>query len=87
MVGIGAIRGYAMSLDMIREKIIASIKVKQAIIEDEKLLCKIQKLANDCVHALRSGGKIILLEMAVVLQLLSIYRQNLYRALCLTELL
>ncbi len=48
-----------MSLDMIREKIIASIKIKQAIIEDEKLLCKIQKLANDCVHSLRSGGKII----------------------------
>lgn len=45
---------------MIREQIAASIAVKQAVLADEKLISKIEKLAADCLACLRSGGKIIL---------------------------
>lgn len=48
-----------MSLTSIREQIIASITVKQALLADEKLIGQIEKLASDCLRCLRAGGKIV----------------------------
>ena len=59
MVGTEALGRDIMILEVIHEKIKASIAVKQAILEDENLIQQIQKLAIDCVHSLQSGGKII----------------------------
>lgn len=49
-----------MSQEIIREQIVASIAVKQALLADEKLTSQIEKLAANCLICLRSGGKIIL---------------------------
>ena len=48
-----------MNLTVIRDQIAVSIAVKQALLEDEKLIGQIEKLAADCVRCLESGGKII----------------------------
>ena len=48
-----------MNLPAIREQIVASIAVKQALLADESLLGKIERLAADCVQCLKSGGKVI----------------------------
>ncbi len=48
-----------MSLEVIREQIASSIAVKQAVLADEKLIRKIEKLVADCVRCLHSGGKVI----------------------------
>ncbi len=44
---------------MIRDQIAASIAVKQAILADEQLIGKIEKLAAYCVQSLQTGGKVI----------------------------
>lgn len=49
-----------MKQTAIREQIVESIAVKQALLADEKLIGQIEKLAADCVQCLRSGGKVIL---------------------------
>ena len=49
-----------MSQEIIREQIVASITVKQAVLADEKLISQIENLSADCLACLRSGGKIIL---------------------------
>lgn len=43
----------------IRAQIEASIAVKQALLSDAGLLAQVQKLAEDCLAALKAGGKII----------------------------
>lgn len=43
----------------IRHQIEASIAVKQAVMSDRKIVDQIEALANLCLLALRSGGKII----------------------------
>lgn len=43
----------------IRAQIVASIAVKQAVLDDEDLISQIETLAANCVQCLRSGGKII----------------------------
>lgn len=48
-----------MSLEIIRAQIAASIAVKQAILADENLILKIEKLAAACVNCLLSGSKVI----------------------------
>ena len=47
------------SLQVIRDQISASIATKQALLADEKLLSQIERLTEQCVATLRSGGKII----------------------------
>ena len=49
-----------MSQEIIREQIVASIAVKQAVLADEKLISQIENLSADCLACLREGGKIIL---------------------------
>lgn len=48
-----------MSISAIRDQIVASISVKQAILNDVQMITQIEKLASACVACLRSGGKII----------------------------
>ena len=48
-----------MNFPAIREQIVASIAVKQALLADESLLGKIEKLAADCVQCLKAGGKVV----------------------------
>lgn len=48
-----------MTLAEIRGQIEASIAVKQAVLDDEKLIAQIQTLAANCVKSLQSGGKVI----------------------------
>jgi D-sedoheptulose 7-phosphate isomerase len=48
-----------MSLTAIRDQIAASIAVKQAILADEQLIGKIERLAAYCVQYLQAGGKVI----------------------------
>ena len=48
-----------MNLTAIREQIVASIAVKQALLADEKLIGQIEKIVADCVQCLQSGGKVI----------------------------
>lgn len=43
----------------IRSQIEASIAVKQAVLNDQKIIEQIEALANRCILSLRSGGKII----------------------------
>jgi D-sedoheptulose 7-phosphate isomerase len=43
-----------------KNEIIRSIDVKTAILEDEKLLLQLERLAEDCITSLMQGGKIIL---------------------------
>jgi D-sedoheptulose 7-phosphate isomerase len=46
-------------IDAIYKQIEDSIEVKQAVLRDTKLLGQIAELAGNCLHSLRSGGKII----------------------------
>jgi D-sedoheptulose 7-phosphate isomerase len=46
-------------LENIRAEILASIAVKQLLLQDEKLLSQIDQLASQCVASLRAGSKII----------------------------
>lgn len=48
-----------MSIKSIKSEIQASIDVKVALLSDETLLERVHKLAEQCVIALRAGGKII----------------------------
>ena len=43
----------------ITQRIQESIAVKQALLEDHALLSQIEQLAEDCLGALRQGGKVI----------------------------
>jgi D-sedoheptulose 7-phosphate isomerase len=43
----------------IRSQIQASIAVKQAVLENQQIISQIEALANICLSALNSGGKII----------------------------
>ena len=43
----------------ITQRIQESIAVKQALLEDHALLSQIAQLAEDCLNALRQGGKVI----------------------------
>lgn len=46
-------------LSTIRAEVAASIAVKKVLMQDDALLTQIEALANQCVAALRTGGKII----------------------------
>jgi len=46
-------------LDIIQRRIHDSIVIKQALLGDVDLLRQVEVLARDCLHALRSDGKII----------------------------
>lgn len=48
-----------MSLIAIRDQIASSIAVKQTVLDDEKLIGQIEKIATDCVKCLQFGGKVI----------------------------
>ncbi len=46
-------------LSAIRGELVASIAVKQALLEDEHIFKQLEILARQCIDALRDGGKII----------------------------
>lgn len=48
-----------MSLDIVKSNISAAIKVKQKILNDQKLMKKVVQLSEKCVDCLQNGGKII----------------------------
>lgn len=48
-----------ISMQDIRDQINTSIATNQALLADEKLLSQIEGIADQCVAALQSGGKII----------------------------
>lgn len=48
-----------MSRDLIKDQIRSSIAVKQAMLESTEDLSLIERLAQQCVDALRKGGKVI----------------------------
>jgi D-sedoheptulose 7-phosphate isomerase len=48
-----------LTLTAIRDQIAVSIAVKKAILTDEQLIGKIEKLAAYCVQCLQGGGKVI----------------------------
>ena len=48
-----------MNIDLLKSEIEASIKVKQQLLQDEKLLGQILDISKSCLGALRAGGKII----------------------------
>jgi D-sedoheptulose 7-phosphate isomerase len=48
-----------MNLELLREEISQSIKVKQKLLDDTLLLNQILKASIDCSDALKSGGKLI----------------------------
>jgi D-sedoheptulose 7-phosphate isomerase len=45
--------------ELIADEIKRSIKVKQAVLNSPEIISKIEEIVNDCLHALKSGGKII----------------------------
>ncbi len=49
----------ALALNDIKNQIRASVAVKVALLDDEKLLGQVRQLAQTCLSALRTGGKII----------------------------
>lgn len=49
-----------MNIDLIKTRIEHSIDVKQKILNDEKIICKISNIADVIVNALTNGGKLIL---------------------------
>ncbi len=49
----------ALELNEIKTQIQKSVAVKMALLENEKLLDQVRQLAQTCLSALRSGGKII----------------------------
>lgn len=46
-------------MQWIKNKIQASIEVKQALAQDENLLQQIQQAADECVKCLKNGGKVL----------------------------
>ena len=48
-----------MYINIIQKEINASIQVKNSLINSGKILSQINKLAEDCICSLKSGGKII----------------------------
>jgi len=46
-------------VESIRAEVAASIAVKQALLNDERLLFQIEELVSKCITSLRAGGKII----------------------------
>jgi D-sedoheptulose 7-phosphate isomerase len=48
-----------MNIENVREAILASVKVKSLVLEDEALLTQIAILAEICTNSLMAGGKII----------------------------
>ena len=48
-----------LALSGIKNQIRASVEVKVALLDDEKLLGQVRQLAQTCLSALRTGGKII----------------------------
>ncbi len=48
-----------LALSEIKTQIRASVAVKLALLDDEKLLGQVRQLAQTCLSALRNGGKII----------------------------
>jgi len=48
-----------VAVQEIRSQVLASIAVKQALLEDVRLLDQIGNLVSQCVGALKAGGKII----------------------------
>jgi D-sedoheptulose 7-phosphate isomerase len=48
-----------VSLEVIRDQVAESIAVKQAVLNNEKLIGQIEKLVENCVECLLSGGKVI----------------------------
>lgn len=48
-----------LALNDIKNQIRASVAVKLALLDDEKLLGQVRQLAQTCLSALRNGGKII----------------------------
>ena len=49
----------AFALNDIKNQIRASVAVKVALLDDEKLLGQVRQLAQTCLSALRTGGKVI----------------------------
>lgn len=45
--------------ELIVHEIKQSIELKQAVLDSPEIISKIEEIANHCLHALRSGGKII----------------------------
>jgi len=45
--------------ELIKSRIKSSIKIKELILKDDDLLNLIERLSNDCLHALHNGGKMI----------------------------
>ena len=56
---IGKTRGDTLTHALITSQIQASIRVKQALLEDALFSDQLQQLTEDCFSALKSGGKII----------------------------
>jgi D-sedoheptulose 7-phosphate isomerase len=48
-----------MTIEFVKSEITASIKVKNQVLNDEKLMEQVVQLADRCVDALKEGGKII----------------------------
>jgi D-sedoheptulose 7-phosphate isomerase len=48
-----------MNIDLLKTEIEASIKVKQKLLDDEKLLDKVLDVSRACLKTLLNGGKII----------------------------
>ncbi len=49
----------AFALNDIKNQIRASVAVKVALLDDEKILSQVRQLSQTCLNALRNGGKII----------------------------
>ena len=45
--------------ELIRAEIIKSIEVKQEVLKNSEVISQIEKLVNDCITSLKSGGKVI----------------------------
>jgi D-sedoheptulose 7-phosphate isomerase len=45
--------------ELIRAEIIKSIEVKQEVLNNSEIISQIEKLVNDCLTSLKSGGKVI----------------------------
>jgi len=48
-----------MSIETVKSNINASIKIKQKLLENEKIMWQIVEIANRCIDSLKIGGKII----------------------------
>lgn len=48
-----------MSIETVKSNINASIKIKQKLLDDEKVMWQIVEISTRCIDALKHGGKII----------------------------